>query len=947
MEALESELRRALEGEFRCVLLEGDPGMGKTRLAREFLDRTAGRALTLSARGYPLGATASFRLWAELFEGHLRALPAEEVQKLCGGYLEDLGEVLRSAAAARGSGEGREPSAVRLLEGLAVLLRNLSRRRATVVLLDDLHLADPSSCEALDYLAHNLVRDPVLILAGARPGELDRLGAAKQVLFRLEQDGILRRVALSPLEAADIGELAGAVLGTRAAPQGLVTWLLERSRGNALFAVGLLDALLEEGADLSDPRLESLPESLSDRVLATVEALDRAAVETLELLAVVGRRADLRDVERLSARPQYRVADGLQALVEAGLVAEHEEGSQLEYEISHPLVQEATYGRIGGARRRSLHRTIGHALLAADRADEAAPHFARSAAIGDEEGISALRRAARQAWSRSAFREAFEVIGSLLELIPSGDERWRDVLELMSPEGEWVFHHRVDLDPEIAVKVMREIDRIVDAGSEPRHLAALNLHFAGFLAWGSGDLEDAERRARAAVELFAKAGDDSHARIAANELAWIEGLQGDFDSQDREAGRVLAGAQAAGDRAATLMALANLGASALARGRFDEAEALIRRSIDTARAEDNAARLRYGLDMLALCLAFDGRLEEARQSLAEARGAAPPGGDVLLREVAPYMTWFSGDFARTMAEAREAAARSRGRPSGATFVGVLAAVETGSVSDARSLLDDAAHAAATRRFWFMGQSYDWARGMVSWREGDAAGALEILDKAASALIDAEALPVGAHVLADLAELAADTGSREAAEGAAEQLDQISRRLDRDHYRALAGLGAAWSMLSSGAHKAAAERAQEAANLLAGGRYKALEARVLALLGRALSRSDRRRAVEALRSAVALLDACAAHWRRERAVEALQGLGKPGRRAAAAASGPDSVTRREREVVDLALEGLTAREIGERLYISDRTVETHLANAYAKLGVGSRLELMRRMSELER
>jgi DNA-binding NarL/FixJ family response regulator len=73
---------------------------------------------------------------------------------------------------------------------------------------------------------------------------------------------------------------------------------------------------------------------------------------------------------------------------------------------------------------------------------------------------------------------------------------------------------------------------------------------------------------------------------------------------------------------------------------------------------------------------------------------------------------------------------------------------------------------------------------------------------------------------------------------------------------------------------------------------------------------------------------------------LQRLGKPGRRAAAAALGAESLTDREHEVVVLAVEGLTAKAIGERLHISERTVETHLAHAYAKLGVRSRWELAR-------
>jgi DNA-binding NarL/FixJ family response regulator len=114
----------------------------------------------------------------------------------------------------------------------------------------------------------------------------------------------------------------------------------------------------------------------------------------------------------------------------------------------------------------------------------------------------------------------------------------------------------------------------------------------------------------------------------------------------------------------------------------------------------------------------------------------------------------------------------------------------------------------------------------------------------------------------------------------------------------------------------------------------------ALLGRALIAADRDQAIQRLGHATDLFAACGARWRRQQALVELQGLGKPGRRAAAAALGAESLTDREHEVVVLAVEGLTAKVIGERLHISERTVETHLAHAYAKLGVRSRWELAR-------
>ena len=117
------------------------------------------------------------------------------------------------------------------------------------------------------------------------------------------------------------------------------------------------------------------------------------------------------------------------------------------------------------------------------------------------------------------------------------------------------------------------------------------------------------------------------------------------------------------------------------------------------------------------------------------------------------------------------------------------------------------------------------------------------------------------------------------------------------------------------------------------------------LGRSLPAEARSDAVDALEHAAAMLERCGSVWRRDRCLEALRRLGSAGRRAAAAALGPGSLTRREREVARLAATGMSAKEIAQALFVGKRTVETHLASVYAKLGVDSKLQLVRRADEL--
>jgi DNA-binding CsgD family transcriptional regulator len=136
--------------------------------------------------------------------------------------------------------------------------------------------------------------------------------------------------------------------------------------------------------------------------------------------------------------------------------------------------------------------------------------------------------------------------------------------------------------------------------------------------------------------------------------------------------------------------------------------------------------------------------------------------------------------------------------------------------------------------------------------------------------------------------------------------------------------------------------KRAVELLSRTGCRAFQARALDLYGRTLADAAR---VNALQQAALALDACGAFWRRDRMHQRLRGLGARGRRAVEAALGSTSLSRRERQVARLAAQGRSASEIAEQLFISRRTVESHLAHVYAKLGMRSRLDLVRRASEL--
>ena len=942
---LERERLRAAAGEFRAVLLLADPGVGKTHLAREFLERNRRRTIGLSARAFPLGVSASFGVWSEAFEHHVRGLPAKDVRRLCGGYLDDLAALLHSVAAIRGSGPDQEPPRSRLLQALAAALSNLAAQAPVIALLDDAHVADASSWEALSYFAHTLPNSRVLVLAAARSTELADNAEAMLAIHGLEQEGLLTRLRLDLLDFDGLNDLAAASLGERP-PRQLVAWLEERSRGNALFALGLLQALLDEGADLSAPALRRLPEDLAERVEMRLRALDEPSVATLQALAIVSRHVGSRDLAAITGVPYERLPAVLELLVRSKFVTEAERGRDVTYELAHPLLQEAIYQGISEVRRRALHRRAGRALLAAGRLGEAAPHFARSAEVGDDEAIRILCDAVRQAEERGAYHEALMILDTLVELVPAGDERWLDVLEALPWQAEWVVDHRADSNARLGVKAMRAIEDVVSHSVEPAARAMVKFRLANFLAWGIADLDAAERAYEEARSLFDEGDVRSGALLAENELAWMHCLRSEYPAMQAVAEHVVASAEAAGDRFATIQGLTALAQASFFRGRFAQAEAHHRRSLAIAEQEGKGYRLATGRTLLACSLAFEGRVDDAAVLVSDAR-EAPEWRETVVQEWEAIVQWFAGDFRESLVCSQAAAGQlvgelSKRRALGVAFA-VLAAVEGKEPALAHDHLSRIRAALGGIDFLCAGHAANHAEALLEWYEGKRSQALVRLAEAAASCIAAGATPFAALVLVDLAELAAELGNAEDAADASRRLHAISQEIDRDLYHALAAMASGWSSLADDSAERSAEFAHRAVELLSSSSCRGFRARALELLGRSLLATDVVSARKVYEEAKTEFRACGALWRLDRARDLERAAHGHGGRTAALRG--DDLSPRERQVARLAVEGLTAREIGEQLFIGRRTVETHLANVYAKLGVRSKIELAERASEL--
>lgn len=388
--ALQAERHRSALGELRVALVLGDAGLGKTRLAAELLPRDDESAVGLIAHSSPLGGMPLFGPWADALGLHPGDLDPEGVCRACGSGLGGLPALVRHAEIGHDASACAAALRYHLVEWIPGLLAKASADRPIIVLIDDIHQGHDVMWEMLLRLAWDFPASQLFVLATARPAELARHRMAVEVLHTLEQEAMVCRIQLAPFSREDVRELAAEILGRDRVPAALVDWLTARAQGNPRCAVGLQEALVDNGADLHAPALDAVPEKLARWVRTEVARLDPPALALVEVLAVVGELVDPGDLTRITNQPIDDIALALERLVRSGMVVEQQHNRFLGYQVAHPLTREVLYTDIGGARRRVMHRRVAGTMLRSGRTEAAASHFVRAAQAGDSEAIDAL-----------------------------------------------------------------------------------------------------------------------------------------------------------------------------------------------------------------------------------------------------------------------------------------------------------------------------------------------------------------------------------------------------------------------------------------------------------------------------------------------------------------------------------------------------------------------------
>jgi DNA-binding CsgD family transcriptional regulator len=907
-------LREALEavrqGGSRQIFIEGEAGIGKTRLVEEIARTATAAGVSLfSGRAEDL---ERLRPFGALVDGVDRLVHAG------GSEMSRLETVLR--------GPTRSAAPLDVIDAFTEFIEERAMAGPTCVILEDLHWADPDTISAVRAMSRRLTYLPILICGTYRPHpqlpELSRL-----IDVSLTDDAV--DVRLEPLDNEAMLVLARELLGTPIGPQ--LESMLDACSGNPLYAAELIHALQEQGSlsfidGTTDATAATLPPSLRLTILRRLSQFSTDVIATLKNAAVLGSSFQLHELAAFCAKPVTEIVGKLQGPIAAKIIQERD--GKLAFR--HDLIHEAIYEDIPKPIRASMHADTSRVLRSAGApAVRIAEHVTRGLDLGDPALISevpALMDEIRLPAPRVTL-----TLGDKALKVPGASEQQRDEIRRFMMWPLALSGRRSD--------ALRFGLEILSRPHDPAFAGTIRYLTAAVLSEGGQNRE--------AIESFdALMGDiassPSLARLVRIGLAAIRLRSGVFQDAPLAA-EMAAGARNAEDLLSLTFATGVLTAALVGQGHVSAALDEADRYIEMESTFRSMIPTPYFAPAIAYTQAD--LFHEARQVTEKGRRHASEVGEsaaLCVYSALDSLISFTDGSWNEAHKAASAALDSVTHEDGAAWMvvlsqGVLAHVllHRGSVAEAADLVSTGEVIITERGPQLGTDLFMWAKARHLEATGDLAGALSAFSIGWRSAEDGHFF-VARQLFGELVRLAVLAGDRDLAqEVTLEAEDGMTRAQELP---SVVGSALRCRGLFEGDADVLVAAVEAYRNSpRAGERAAACEDAAIALLRSGKSADARSLFEEAL---TFYEDVETAHdVRRISSLMRSAGLRRGSReKRARPKTGWESLTASEQQVARLTVEGLTNPQIAERLFVSKHTVQTHLSHVFAKLGISSRTAL---------
>jgi DNA-binding CsgD family transcriptional regulator len=916
--ALDAALTEAAAGTGGILLIEGPAGIGKTVLLEALLRRaSAARMTVLTSRGGELERGFGFGIVRQLLEGALIGADSSERDRLLAGAARLAEPVFTEVAAAEETGD----VAFATLHGLYWLVVNLAERAALLLAIDDVQWADEPSLRFLLHLAHRLAGLPVVVALTVRT-DADRHRQDLGSLMLEARPPVLRP---RPLGDSSVARLVRNGLGDDASNE-LCLACAEATGGNPFLLSELLGEFRRDArpANAIDPPAVNrlAPERIAAAVLLRVSRLDPQAPALARAVAVLGEQARLTMCAKLAGLDVRKASALAAGLIDLAVLVG---GEPLRF--VHPIVRTAIYNDLSATEQADLHARAAK-LLADQRADPGAiaVHLIATPPGGDPNVVAMLREAARSALAGGAPDTAAEQLRRALDEPPDARDRPSVLFELGNAEheiGDLAAPRHLREAGETATDPLIRAHAFASLAWTTHPDARRQREQLPLYEWAAAEVRPKDRELALQLDaarlgalllnpdLPEKFEDEAERFAEFPALTSAECLLRSFVARRALEGGPVAMAGDLAEQAATHPALISQGGHPLWRTniticlveaeRYEVAEHVLTRAMRHAERNGSPQWLARASWLRGLARHRRGDLRgaevDARASVdiqgLTADYTKTPGLVVVIDSLA--------DQGRTDEGENQLSARGMDGELGPTLFSVLPLLARGRL---RAAAGDDVRARAD-----LEEALRWiqlSRGMFPWAV-DACVAL---------------VPV-------LRNLGDDDAARAAADLAMKTAASSQSR------RRLGGALRVAGLLEGG--KRGLELLRRSADALADSPALLWRAQAFIDLGAAQRRDGQAESARPiLRDGMELAHRCGATPLADRGEEELRAAGgRPRRRAGV---GADALTASERRVAELAAVGASNKEIAQSLFVTLRTVEMHLSNAYSKLEIRSRHEL---------
>ena len=665
-----AQLRRRLDearaGQRRVVVLVGEPGIGKTRLATEFC-RSAYEdgAVVLLGRCYE-ESLVPYQSFVEGLRHYVSETSLEELRPLLGRHWTTLARLLPELAdpapqtAMSSTAESPEREQFLLFEAVASLLGAIADEHPLILVLDDLQWADTPTLLLLRHVVRATEGASLLILGTYRETEVDQEHPLAQALAELRRGRSLDTVTLEGIGEEAVAALIASRSGL-AASTAFARSIVDRTQGNPFFVEELLrDVDVEE--DLSEA-ITRIPESVKDLLLRRLRRLDETCKRVVTFAAVSGREFALDVLEQVAGMPVDRIAESLEEAIAAHIV---EESPSLigRYSFAHALIQQSIYEQISLTRRAQMHRRIGEAIESvsgAQRDDDAGALAYHFSSAGDAaKAYEYHSQAAANSRRVNAVEPALEHYTAALEagtVLGFHADREPALRSLLLQRGR--MRYRTGDDGGAAADFASALDGARRCGDRVIEMETLNEQ--GMLRLRS-DLSGAAGCHEAALEIAGELGDPAAQTYALDRLAVISSHLLQFDRGLELAERALELARETGEPTVVGRAMDSIKLAAWQLGDLRRLEELTSELVPLWRERGDLWYLQWTLLESAFVPIGAARWDEAEERLADAVGInrriRDPLAEILMLDALCWLHRSRGAYEEALTAGRRAVALS-------------------------------------------------------------------------------------------------------------------------------------------------------------------------------------------------------------------------------------------------------------------------------------------------